>query len=96
MVTAIVLMKTQHGHINKVAEILADMPEISEVYSVGGSYDLVAILRVKNNNDIANLVTDRMVHIDGIESTETMISFKTYSSHDLENIFSIGMEDQRI
>ncbi len=94
MVTAIVLMKTQHGHINKVAESLADMPEISEVYSVGGSYDLVAILRVKNNNDIATLVTDRMVHIDGIESTETMISFKTYSRHDLENIFSIGMEDQ--
>ena len=94
MVNAIVLIKTQYGHNNKVAEALVDLPEISEVYSVGGSYDLIAILRVNNNDDIATLVTDRMVHVNGIESTETMVSFKTYSKHDLENVFSIGMEDQ--
>ena len=92
MVTAIVLIKTRHGQIKNVAEALAETLEISEVYSVGGNYDLVAILRVKSNDDIATLVTERMVDIDGIESTETMIAFKTYSKHDLEHVFSIGME----
>ncbi len=91
MVTAIVLIKTQHGRINEVAEALADVPEFSEVYSVGDSYDIVGILRVQTNEEIADMVTNRMVHVDGIENTETMIEFKTYSQHDLEQVFSIGM-----
>lgn len=92
MVTAIVLIQTQHGHTNSVAEALADFPEISEVYSVGGSYDIVALVRVQRNEDIAAMVTERMVEITGIARTETMIAFKTYSRHDLERVFSIGLE----
>jgi len=92
MVTAIVLIKTQHGKINDVAEALAAIEEISEVYSVGGSYDVIAILRVHSNEDIAKLVTTQMVDIGGIEHTETMIAFKAYSRHDLEAVFSLGME----
>ena len=91
MVTAIVLIQTSHGATNLVAEALAEFPEVSEVYSVGGSYDVVALVRVKNNEDIANMVTDRMVRIDGIDRTETLIAFKTYSRHDLESVFSIGL-----
>ncbi|MEX2479615.1 MAG: Lrp/AsnC ligand binding domain-containing protein [Gammaproteobacteria bacterium] len=92
MVTAIVLIQTRHGHTNTVAQTLADFPEISEVYSVGGSYDVIALVRVKHNEDIATMVTERMVTVDGIDRTETMIAFKTYSRHDLESVFSLGME----
>lgn len=92
MVNAIVLIQTTHGKINTVAEQLAEIPEISEVYSVGGSYDVIAIIRVRDNEDIANLVTQKMVQIDGIERTETMIAFKAYSRHDLDGLFSIGLE----
>ncbi|NKB39355.1 MAG: Lrp/AsnC family transcriptional regulator [Gammaproteobacteria bacterium] len=92
MVTSIVLINAQHGKINDVAQALAEMPEFTEVYSVGGSYDLVGIMRVANNEDIATLVTEKMNQVNGIEQTETMIAFKTYSQHDLEGLFSIGME----
>ena len=66
MVTAIVLIQVKHGETNTVAESLADFPEISEVYSVGGSFDVVAIVRVKQNEDIARMVTERMVTLSGI------------------------------
>ena len=92
MVTSIVLINTEHGKINDVAQALAEMSEFTEVYSVGGSYDLVGIMRVASNEDIATLVTEKMNLVSGIEHTETMIAFKTYSQHDLEGLFSIGME----
>ena len=95
MVIAIVLINTHHGRINEVAEALAELAEFSEVYSVGGSYDIVGILRVETNEAIADMVTNRMIRIEGIEHTETMIAFKTYSRHDLEEIFSIGMDSVR-
>jgi DNA-binding Lrp family transcriptional regulator len=93
MVTAIVLIQTEHGKIVQVAEQLAEMPEISEVYSVGGSYDVAAILRVRTNEDIATLVTEKMVNVTGIVRTETLMAFKAYSRHDLESVFSIGMDE---
>ena len=92
MVNAIVLIQTKHGKINTVAEQLANIPEISEVYSVGGSIDVIAIIRVRDNEGIADLVTQKMLHINGIERTETMVAFKAYSKHDLEGLFSIGLE----
>lgn len=92
MVTAIVLIQTHHGQTNQVAEALADFPEISEVYSVGGSVDVVALVRVRSNEEIATMVTERMVSLTGIERTETMIAFKSFSRHDLEQVFSIGLE----
>jgi DNA-binding Lrp family transcriptional regulator len=93
MVTAIVLIQTEHGKINQVAEQLAAMPEVAEVYSVGGGYDVAAIVRVRTNEDIANLVTDKMVHVLGIARTETLLAFKTYAKRDLEAVFSIGMDE---
>jgi len=91
MVTAIVLIQTRHGHASEVAQALASFPEIAEVYSVGGSYDVIAIVRVKTNEEIATMVTERMVTVTGIERTETLIAFKTHSRHDLESVFSIGL-----
>ncbi len=92
MVTAIVLLKVEHDKINDVAERLAALKAISEVYSVGGRYDLVAIVRVRQNEELADLVTKGMVGLEGIRKTETMVAFRAYSRHDLEAAFSLGLE----
>jgi DNA-binding Lrp family transcriptional regulator len=92
MVTAIVLINTRHGHINHVAEQLVEIPGVAEVYSVGGRHDLVAMIRVRTNEEMADLVTNRMLQLDNIERTETLIAFKAYSRHDLERMFAIGTE----
>lgn len=92
MVTAIVLIRARHGCANDVSEALANLPECSEVYSVGGSYDVIAIVRVGSNEDIATMVAGRMARIEGIERTETLIAFKAFSRHDLERMFSVGLD----
>lgn len=91
MVTSIILINAERNKINEVAEQLQAMDGISEVYSVSGKYDLVAIIRVKTNDDLANLVTRKMLALDGIAKTETMLAFQTYSRHDLEAMFAVGM-----
>lgn len=91
MVTSIILMNTERGSINQIAENLKGIPGISEVYSVSGNYDLVAIVRVKTNDDLADLVTKHMLAIEGIVKTETMLAFQAYSRHDLEAMFAVGM-----
>ncbi len=89
MVTFIILFNVRKDRITAIAEELAEIPQISEVYSVTGIYDLVAIVRTKTNDDVAELVTNRLGTIDGIEETDTMLAFKAYSQHDLESMFSI-------
>ena len=89
MVTFIILLNVKSNRITEIAEQLADMPEISEVYSVTGNYDLVVIVRTRSNDDVAELVTNRLGPIEGIEQTDTMLAFKTFSKHDLESMFSI-------
>ena len=92
MVTALVLLNVAHGRIPDVAERLADMNGISEVYSVGGRYDLVAIIRVASNEALADLVTRDMLTVDGITHSETLIAFRAHSRHDLERMFAIGLQ----
>ncbi|NUQ00352.1 MAG: Lrp/AsnC ligand binding domain-containing protein [Armatimonadetes bacterium] len=92
MVTAMVLINTARGRTNEVAEALVALEGVSEAYSVGGRFDLVAVLRLRDNEALAELVTRRMTQIEGIERTETLIAFQVYSRHDLEHMFSIGME----
>lgn len=89
MVTFIILMNVKRDRITDLAEHMASLPEVSEVYSVTGNYDLVAIVRAKTNDDVAGLVTRRLGSIEGIEKTDTMLAFKAYSRHDLESMFSI-------
>lgn len=91
MVTSIILMNVERTKINRVAEQLVELDGISEVYSVSGRYDLVAIARLRSNDDLAALVTGKMRDIQGIGKTETMLAFKAYSRHDLESMFSLGM-----
>jgi DNA-binding Lrp family transcriptional regulator len=92
MITALVLLRVARGEVNAVAEKLAEMEGITEVYSVAGRYDLVAIIRVKENEKLAELVTNHIRKIEGIEKSETLIAFRVYSRYDLEMAFSIGME----
>lgn len=91
MINSIVLMNVKRQQINEVAEELAEMAGISEVYSVSGKYDLIAVVRVKTNDDLAELVTKRILQIEAITKTETMLAFKAYSRHDLESMFNVGM-----
>lgn len=90
MVTAIVLLNVERDKINGVAEKLADMKGISEVYSVAGQFDLVAVIRVKDNDALAEIVTSQMLKTGGITRSQTLIAFRVFSKHDLEAMFSIG------
>jgi DNA-binding Lrp family transcriptional regulator len=92
MVTAIVLLTIARGRVAEVAEQLAGLEEISEVYSVAGRYDLVAMVRVKSNEALADVVTTKLQRVEGIETTETLIAFRAYSRMDLEGVFSLGFE----
>ena len=92
MTTAVILLNCERGQVNAVAEKLAAIPGISEVYSVAGRWDLVAMIRVRKNEDLAPLVTARMLQVPGIRETETLIAFQAFSRHDLEAAFSLGGE----
>jgi len=93
MVSAVILLVVDKSKVNEVAEQLVGLSGITEVYSVAGQYDLVAIARVRDNDGIADAVTRQMLKIDGIVRSETLISFRVFSRYDLERIFSIGAED---
>ena len=92
MVTAVILLTVARDRIKHVAERLAELPEVSEVYSVAGKFDLVAVVRVGRNEDLADLVTERMVRREGITDTETLIAFRAYSRRDLDAGFSLGAD----
>ena len=91
MVTAIVFIRTEVDAINSVAEAVAGIPGVSEVYSVTGDLDLVALVRVHSLEDVSGVVTDAISTTPGILTTETHVAFRTYSRHDLEAAFSLGL-----
>ena len=93
MVNAVVLLSLERDQINTVAEQLAVMEGITEVYSVAGQFDLVAMARARDNEALADLITARLLKVSGILRSETLIAFRVYSKYDLEHMFSIGMED---
>lgn len=92
MITAIVLVKTAVDRVGEVAEAIADLPSVTEVYSVTGEFDLVAIVRVRAHDELAQVIPGQLNKVDGVTSTETHIAFRTYSRHDLESAFSLGLE----
>lgn len=92
MVNAIVLINADRGHVNDVAGHLVSLDGITEVFSVAGRYDLVAVLRTATNERIADLVTREILEIQHIAHTETLLAFKVFSNFDLERMFSIGLE----
>lgn len=92
MTNAIILLKVSKDCINEVAETIVDLDGVSEVYSVAGQYDLAAVIHARGDSQVASLVTEQILKAKGILSSETLIAFRTYSRHDLEHMFSIGMD----
>ncbi len=92
MITAIVFIKADVDRIPEVAEKIAGIEAVSEVFSVTGKIDLIALVRVRNHDDLAQVVPEGINKVPGVRSTETHVAFRTYSRHDLEAMFSIGMD----
>jgi DNA-binding Lrp family transcriptional regulator len=92
MVSALVLLNMERDRINEVAQQLVAMEGVTEIYSVAGQYDLVAVVRVRDNDALAELITGRMLKLPGIQRSETLIAFRVYSRYDLERMFAVGME----
>lgn len=90
MITAFVMMTAQPGLVKPLAERLLEVPGIGEVYSVSGPFDLVAIARVKQHDDLADLVTDHIAHLEGVLRTETLIAFRAFSKRDLGLMWDVG------
>lgn len=88
MITAIVLIKAEKGAVPKLGEDLAAIPGVSEVYSVTGDIDLIAMVRAKEHEELADIVTRRIAQVPGVARTETHVAFKAFSRHDLETLFS--------
>jgi DNA-binding Lrp family transcriptional regulator len=93
MVNAVILLNVQREAINHVAERLAAIEGVTEAYSVAGQYDLAVVVRARDNEALADLVTSRMLQDKGIVRSETLIAFRVFSRYDLEHMFSIGMDE---
>ena len=93
MITAIVLVQAEVNRVPEVAAVIADLDGVSEVYSVTGDVDLIVMVRVREHDDLAVVIADRLGKVEGIVGTQTHIAFRAYSRHDLEAAFSLGFED---
>ena len=92
MITAIVFVKADVARIPEVGEAIAALDGVSEVYSVTGQIDLIAMVRVRAHEDVARVVADQLNKVPGVTGTETHIAFRAYSRHDLESAFSLGLD----
>lgn len=90
MINAIILIHADRTKINSVAEQLVSLSGITDVYSVSGRFDLVAVIRLPHNEDLAELITEKVIKIDGITKTESMVAFKAFSKADMANMFELG------
>jgi DNA-binding Lrp family transcriptional regulator len=93
MVTTIVLAVCDIHAIPETAQAVADLPGVSEVYSVAGDHDLVIMVRVRDHDDLARVVSEGIAKVPGITRTQTLVAFKVYSRHDVEALFSVGFEE---
>ncbi|MBW7865222.1 MAG: Lrp/AsnC family transcriptional regulator [Candidatus Hydrogenedens sp.] len=94
MITAFVLAKVRRDAINETAEALLDVPGVSEVYSVAGPWDLAIVIRVRENEALADVVTGHLLKVGGITDSTTLIGFRAYSRHDLDRLFTVGFEEK--
>ncbi|HEX4832229.1 MAG TPA: Lrp/AsnC ligand binding domain-containing protein [Trebonia sp.] len=92
MVTAIVMINAEVSRIAEIAEQIARLPGVSEVYSTTGEFDLVAIVRVRVHDELAEVIPGGLNKVPGVVGTQTHIAFRAYSRHDLEAAFSVGLE----
>jgi DNA-binding Lrp family transcriptional regulator len=87
---AIVLIEAERSAMEALGGRLADVEGVAEAYSVTGEWDFVAVIRVREPEQLAPLITGRLAQLDGIRRTHTMVAFEVFSQHDLEALFSIG------
>jgi DNA-binding Lrp family transcriptional regulator len=93
MVHSVVLIQCEIDSIPEAAEAIAEIEGVSEVYSVAGEVDLVAIIRVSEHDDLAKVIPGGVGKVPGVVRTETLIAFQVYSKHDLEALFNIGFAE---
>jgi len=93
VITAIVLVETDVDRIPEVAAEIAELPGVSEVYSVTGDVDLVAMIRVHEHEQLADVIADRLSKVQGVRSTRTYLAFRAYSQHDLDAAFALGFDN---
>jgi DNA-binding Lrp family transcriptional regulator len=93
VVTAIVLIKANVASIPETAEAIAQIPAVTEVYSVTGEFDLVAMVRVRDHDELGDVIPGTLNRVVGVTHTETHIAFRTYSRHDLEAAFALGYSE---
>jgi DNA-binding Lrp family transcriptional regulator len=91
-VHAVVLIQCEIDAITEAAQAIADIEGVSEVYSVAGEFDLIAIVRVTSHDRLASVIPGGIAKVEGVERTETLISFQVYSKHDLDRLFSLGFD----
>jgi DNA-binding Lrp family transcriptional regulator len=90
MTNAVVLIKAERAALATLGSELAEVEGVSEVYSVTGEWDFLAMLRVRASEELAELVTGRIAGVAGIADMYTMVAFEVFSRHDIEAMFSIG------
>ncbi len=90
MITAVILMNAERDRIAPAAQEILQLEGVAETYSVAGPYDLVAVARVRENDDLAKLVTEQLIKVKGLTRTTTLIAFRQYSKFDLERMFGLG------
>ena len=95
MLTAVILIKSSREALINLGPKLADIEGVAEVYTVTGEWDFVAMVRVREHDDLAQVVTQRLTKLDGIERTQTMVAFQQFSAHDLEAMFGLGLEEKQ-
>jgi DNA-binding Lrp family transcriptional regulator len=92
VLTAVILVRAERAALGTLGPRLADTAGVAEVYTVTGEWDFLAIIRVREQDELATVVTGELAQLDGIERTNTMVAFQQFSRHDLEAMFGLGME----
>jgi len=95
VLTAVILVKSSREALTSLGPRLADVEGVAEVYTVTGEWDFVAMVRVREHDELAKVVTQRLTRLDGIERTQTMVAFQQFSAHDLEAMFGLGIEEKK-
>lgn len=93
MVTTIVLLNVQPREIDRIAQEILDVDGVTEVYSVAGRFDLVVMVRTRSTEELAQVVPNHILRVEGITHSETLTAFRVYSRHDLDRMFGVGLEE---
>lgn len=90
MTHAIILIQAERTALADLGPLLRDVPGVAEAYSITGEWDFAAILRLREHDDLAHVITEQLAQLPGITKTQTLVAFEVYSKHDLESLFSLG------